>query len=480
MSSKKVKRLKNNPSQQTATIATTTVKQRQIVVTKDYANLWAAVLLFLLAFILYGASVNYGYILDDEMVITKNSFVQKGLAGLSDIFRYDSFLGYFQTKEQLFLLEGGRYRPLSLATFAAEIEFFGANHPAISHFINIVLYAFTGLMLFKIVKRLNMVPAVNNFLFPFLVAALWILHPIHVEAVVNIKGRDEIFALLGSLLALWASLKYVETSKPSYLLWSGVCLLLGLFSKESAITFLAIIPLTLWVFKQVSIKELIKISIPIAIASLVFILIRYEALGYWFDHGKGVSDLMNQPFVEMTTSEKYATIFYTLGWYIKLLFIPHPLTHDYYPYHVPKMHWSDASVIISLLLYAAMTAWAVYKIRNRNIYAYCILFFLLTISIVSNLVFSIGAFMNERFLYAPSIAFCIAVAFFFTSSLEKIISSANYKKIAFAGLSIVALLFAIRTMSRVPDWKDPLALDTADIKTSSNSARENCFYAVAL
>jgi len=83
---------------------------------------------------------------------------------------------------------------------------------------------------------------------------------------------------------------------------------------------------------------------------------------------------MNQPFVEMTTAEKYATIVYTLGWYIKLLFIPHPLTHDYYPYHVPKMHWSDAGVLISLVVYFTMTVWAIYQVRRRNIYAYSIFF----------------------------------------------------------------------------------------------------------
>jgi len=46
-------------------------------------------------------------------------------------------------------------------------------------------------------------------------------------------------------------------------------------------------------------------------------------------------------------------------------------------------------------------------------------FFLAGISVVSNLVFSIGAFMNERFLCSPSIGFCIAIAFFFSDTLAK-------------------------------------------------------------
>lgn len=75
--------------------------------------------------------------MDDQLVIWDNIYVQKGLTGIPDIFAHDSFMGYYQTDN--FLLEGGRYRPLSLATFALEIEIFGKNKPGISHFVNILL-----------------------------------------------------------------------------------------------------------------------------------------------------------------------------------------------------------------------------------------------------------------------------------------------------------------------------------------------------
>jgi hypothetical protein len=91
------------------------------------------------------------------MVYWQNAYVQKGFAGIRDIFGADSFMGYFQKKENLNLLEGGRYRPLSLATFAAEVGIFGKDHPGISHFINILLYGLTGILLYRIV--LNFFPA---------------------------------------------------------------------------------------------------------------------------------------------------------------------------------------------------------------------------------------------------------------------------------------------------------------------------------
>ncbi|MCY7330887.1 MAG: hypothetical protein LH618_20205, partial [Saprospiraceae bacterium] len=121
-----------------------------------WRNHWLpAVILLLLPVGLYALSLQFGYNLDDEMVIWKNSFVQQGWAGLRNIFAADSFLGYF--KEPKFLLEGGRYRPLSLATFAVEVGIFGKDNPQlphISHGINILLYGFTAIGLYRILAGL--------------------------------------------------------------------------------------------------------------------------------------------------------------------------------------------------------------------------------------------------------------------------------------------------------------------------------------
>ena len=75
------------------------------------------------AFLLYSNTLGHKYALDDKAVYWKNEFVQKGISGIKDILAYDSMAGMFgkDSKE----LEGGRYRPLSLITFALEVEFFG-------------------------------------------------------------------------------------------------------------------------------------------------------------------------------------------------------------------------------------------------------------------------------------------------------------------------------------------------------------------
>jgi hypothetical protein len=460
-----------------------------------WRNHWPAAIVFLaLPFVLYGAALKFGYVLDDQMVIWQNAYVQKGFAGLREIFAYDTFMGYFQTPQAL--LEGGRYRPLSLATFAAEVSIFGKEHPGISHGINLLLYGLTGVVLYRVL--LGLFPLVRQspgdggpapqspgvggrwyFSTAFIASVLFLLHPLHVEVVANIKGRDEILALLGSLGALYATLKHFDTGRTRWLVVSGVLLLLGMLAKENALTFVAIIPLTIAFFTRVPLGRNLVASLPLLAAALLFVLIRYRALGYMLNPGKLEADLMNNPFLGMTFSEKFATIFMTLGWYVKLLFVPHPLTHDYYPYHVPKVNWTDWRALASLALFAGMTVWSVLNFKKRRVPAYAFVFFALTLSIVSNLFVSVGTFMNERFVYMPSVAFCLLIGWFVAEKLPAAIKETPQRPYVLGAMLVatIAALYAWRTWTRVPDWRSGLTLNESAVKVSENSARAHCFYA---
>lgn len=441
-----------------------------------------AVLLVAMAFALYAIGINYGYVLDDEMTIWKNTYVQKGFAGLRQIFTTDSFMGYF--KEQKYVLEGGRYRPLSLATFAIEVELFGANKPAIGHFINVLLYGLTGVLLYRILVGLFPTQEGGRWYFnlPFIASVIFVLHPLHVECVANIKGRDEILALLGGLGALWATLKYFDTMRSWWLAISAALLFLAMMAKENALTFVAIVPLTVFCFTKVSFGRNFIAALPLIFAALLFIWVRHDALGYTLNHGRSNVDLMNNPFIGMTGGEKYATIFLTLGWYLKLLFVPHPLTIDYYPYHVPKVGWSDWRAILGLVLNVGLGLWALMNIRKHRVPAYSILFYLITLSIVSNLFVSIGTFMNERFVYMPSVGFCLLAAWFLTRKLPELLKE-NPDSVYPLGLILVGIitaLCALRVVTRIPDWRSGLTINESAAVVSPGSARSHSFYATGL
>lgn len=475
-----------------ATKATATGKSSTSSATSSFGGgFWMrhwlpGLILAVLPFILYMESTSFGYVLDDKIVLSENKFVQKGTKGLGDIFGKESFTGFLG--EQQDLVAGARYRPLSIATFAVEWEMFskkGADgktkvgNPGISHGLNIVLYALTALIIFRILMML--VPPKEEkqwwFSVPFVGALLFALHPTHVEAVANIKGRDEILALLLSLATLYGSLRYIATKQLLWAVTAPVLFLLACLAKENALTFLAVVPLALILLKKTPTKEAIMASLPLLGAGLLFIIIRTAVIGYLLDSGKEVTDLMNNPFVDAVGGQKSATITMTVGWYLKLLFVPHPLTHDYYPYHVPLVGWGDWRALLSLALVPGLIGLAVWQWKRAGVVAFSILYFFITLSMVSNVVFSVGTFMNERFLYMPSVGWCMVLAYLLADRLPALLKGGFGKWAGIGLVTVMAVGFAVRTYTRVPDWENAATLEESSIKVSVNSARSNQYYA---
>jgi protein O-mannosyl-transferase len=439
-------------------------------------------IIMVFAGLLYAYSATFDYVLDDKIVIQDNKFTQKGFDGIKEIFAYESFRGYFG--EQKTLLEGDRYRPLSIATFAAEQSIFGGNK-AIRHLINVLLYALTGFLLFVVLRLLFRIEDKEKWWLsvPFVATLLFIAHPLHVEVVANIKGRDEIMTFIGELLCIYFTFKYLSFGKNKYLIFSGIAYFFAILSKESALTFLAVVPLTVYFFSNTSTSRNLRTMLPIIIATVIYMMMRFRAIGYFLSpNNVEITDVMNNPFFGMSISEKFATIFYTLGMYLKLLIFPSPLTHDYYPYQIPKMNWSDMGSILSLGVYIILGLIALWGIKKKNIYSYAIAFYLLTLSIVSNLFVSVGTFMNDRFVYHASIGFCIAIAYFACKSLPNLLKQDNSKLNIAGGILIGILLmgFTYKTIIRLPDWKNTVSLNDAAIQVSPNSARANLFYGVAI
>ena len=96
---------------------------------------------------IYFQTSSYGYVLDDAIVIEDNNYTKKGFGGIWEIMTTESMQGYFG--EQKNLVQGNRYRPLSLVSFAVEYGIFGDKNPGFSHFINILLYALSCILLMR-------------------------------------------------------------------------------------------------------------------------------------------------------------------------------------------------------------------------------------------------------------------------------------------------------------------------------------------
>lgn len=431
-------------------------------------------LVAVLGAILYFQTVAFEYTQDDAIVINDNMFTTQGVKGIKGLFSYDTFYGYFKDESKTRLVSGGRYRPLTPAMFAIEYDLAGP-HPWLSHLISALCYGFLCWLLFGCLKllfasRLSTEMATTAALFSALIFAL---HPIHTEAVANIKGRDEIVAAIGAVGGLWLMLLSLKAPDPMRLrVLAGVVFFLGLLAKENIITMLAVVPFTLWWYgKSPSVKWLPAIA-PVLIASVLFIVLRGSVTGW--SAGEPPKELMNNPFLKIENNvyvpfsfgEKSATIVYTMGKYLQLLAFPYPLTHDYYPRHIDIQDWSKPLVILSLLVWLGLLCLVIRGWKTRTWWAYGIIFYVCTMSITSNIVFPIGTNMSERFAFLPSIGFALIAGYAIALGLN----SSNRKAVMGVALAVL-VAFGGWTLIRSRVWKDNHTLFSTDIKTSSRSAK---------
>lgn len=443
--------------------------------------------MLLLPFLLYinVLTRDYGFALDDAIVITENQFTKQGIAGIPKIFSNETFTGFFG--EQKDLVAGSRYRPLSVASFAVEVEIFGME-PWPMHFFNIVYYALTGLLLLYVLWHLlgSRFPQWRPIL-PWLAAVLFLLHPLHTEVVANIKGRDEIFALLFSLLALYGVVRWTQKGSILLLLMAAISFFLALLSKENAFTFVAVVPLALYIFTKVPLPKIALGTAALLLPAIAAYLIRTDVVG-GMSVGKVVTELMNNPFVGATAEQKWATILYTMGKYVELLFFPIKLSHDYYPYHIPLVGFGNGYVLASLVLYLAMGAGALYGLWKRTLPGFALAFYLITFSLVSNIVFPIGTFMAERLIYMPSVGWALLVGWAMLKLPQWIKvgtilpTSAKWKPVqqylvrawpVGLMLVVIAVGFGYRTLARNPVWQSNSTLFLGDIEVAPNSAKLN-------
>lgn len=131
-----------------------------------------------------------------------------------------------------FFQSGAFYRPLVYVSFMLEYAVAGSE-PLLYHVVNVFLHILAGFAVFHVLKII-----LRDNVFAFLGALMFVLHPIHAEAVTNIPGRS---ILLCGMFFLWAFYFYIDgiASKKGgvrfYL--SVLCFILSLASKESAVIF---------------------------------------------------------------------------------------------------------------------------------------------------------------------------------------------------------------------------------------------------
>ena len=411
--------------------------------------LWAAVALFLFAGGLYAQSSSFDYTLDDNAVIASNRWVQQGLRGVLPLLQTHFFEGYFSAFATY-------YRPLSMITFAVEFEFFGFD-PVVSHTINVVLYALSSLVVLRLAWELlqQLWPAVGA-------TALWVASPLHVEVAANIKSRDEILAFAFNALFILFALRFVRTGDRRFAGWSAACFGLALFTKESALTFLLVLPLTLFSFTKLPWRKVALNSLLAVPGTLVYFLARHSATGHWWAAPRLDTEPVGNNLLLAAdgTAEMLATCMKFALIYLRLLFWPDPLSWDYSIGQVTLITWSSPLAWLGLAVLVGLVGLIAWRLRRGDVLGWCLAFAAITYAIPSNLLVKVvGATLAERYLYPLTFGFCVLVAWGVLTLLK------DRRRLALGLLAALTLAWTARSLDRIPDWQnnDALILSNADL-----------------
>ena len=386
----------------------------------------------LLAALVYANTLANGFALDDQFIIEDNPDVH-GLAVLPD-----AVTGPYWPDATA---ELAMYRPVPLASFAVDWSIW-AGRPAGFHFTNILLHVAVTALVFLLLTSLGAGPlgAVGG-------AALFAVHPVHVEAVANVVGRAELQA---TLFFLAACLAYLRMRVGWHQAAIVAALYLGaLLSKEIGVTLpgaLALLHVARGASPSGALAELRprwRVYAALAIALVVYLALRWVNIGAVL--GAGTAPwFWNRP-----ESVRIWSAIRVFPEYLRLMVAPAELVADYGPAVIlPEGSWSSPRVVAGFLLAALAGIAAVAAWKRMRLASVGILWFAGTVLPVSGLLFSTDFLLAERVLYLPSVAVALVAA-----GLLGALRRGVAREAATVALAALVVAGGVRTWTHNPVWR---------------------------
>ncbi len=368
-------------------------------------------------------------------------------------------------------IDPGLYRPLTVFTYAVDYSF-GRLNPTGYHVVNLILHTIISLLLFLVALDILASPMAA-----FAAAAIFAVHPVHTEAVTGIVGRAEVLATLFFLAAFWFSrLQAISGSRSrpnpaaarTLVILGAAALfyLLGLFSKETAVTLPAVLLVHDWLHREefFAIRGKKPAQAPtLGLAVSRYIVFAFVVIVYFAFRRHAVTAPSNiwVGFVGVTTDQRILTASRVLMEYLALFIFPYPLSAEYWKPALPIAYSPfEPLVLLSLFLWLALGYVAVWSLRKARPLFFSLAWLFITILPVSNIFFPIGVGKAERILYLPSAGFCLCVGWLFDCFERK----TNKKWLLALPLVPILFVFALQTSYRNLDWQDDLALALSTLR----------------
>jgi hypothetical protein len=398
------------------------------------------ILLALITFIAFEPILHNGFIsFDDDAYIYRNVNITSGLTGENIIWAFTN-------------IHANNYHPVTSLSHMLDCELYGTN-PGGHHFTNLLFHAANTLLLFAVFSRMTKKVWASAF-----VAALFAVHPLHVESVAWASERKDVLSAFFWLLTMFAYLRYAGRPAAGRYLLTLVLFILGLLSKPMLVTLpFVLLLLDYWPlcrFGKTGLWRLIAEKIPFLVLSAVLSIV---TLGVQTRIGI-VKSVSNYPLPWRIENALVSYIIYIekMFWPVNLaIFYPHPKGNT------PL--WQIAGSALILIIVTSLALW---KLRKRPYIAVGWLWFLGTLVPVIG-IFQVGLQGRaDRYTYIPYIGLFVIIAW----GVFDLSAKLQYRKVIFslaAGVLLSAL--SVKTYIQTIYWHDSISLYAHAIKAVENN-----------
>lgn len=399
--------------------------------------------------------------IDDNIYVTENTHVAKGITVENIIWAFTC-------------VDSEYWHPILWLSHMACVQFFGMN-PAGHHLTNVAIHVISALLLFILLYRLTGKPWQSSF-----VAALFALHPMHVESVAWVTEKKDVLSAFFWFSTLLMYAEFTVKRKRVFYVLSLFLFILGLMSKPMLVTLpLVMLMLDFWPLGRyryeerepelrevlTRIKKLIIEKIPFFTCSLLSCLITIYSFG-------NTGAIRRHDFTSFVMCLENAAIAYVK--YIGKTIWPQKLAIIYpFPLSIPLWEVIGSLLILLIISVASLRVW-----RRHPYLVVGWFWFLITLLPVIGLIKGgTRIAMADRFSYIPSIGLFIMSAWG-GATLTKSLKYRKYK----LGLLACAVVItsAALTYKQLGYWKNSITLHRRTLQITKNNPMMNLYLGAAL
>ncbi len=391
------------------------------------------VLLTLAAFQGVGANAFLNY--DDDVYVTGNAHVASGFSAANAAWAMTTF-------------QAANWHPITWISHMLDVSLFGLD-PAGHHRMSLAIHTIDAVLLLLLWQRMT-----GALWRPALVAALFAIHPLHVQSVAWIAERKDVLSTLFWLLTTLAWLRYLDARSPGR--YAAVILLFaaGLMAKPMLVTLpLTLMLLDVWPLGRAARPTLWREKAPLLVMSAASAAITVIA-----QHRGGAV----QSFTTLPFPARLANAITGYAWYLVKMVWPSPLAYFYG--HAARGPWV---ILGSAVVLITITALVLRLSKGSPHLLFGWAWYAITLFPVIGLVQVGEQSVADRYGYIPLIGIFVAVAW----SLGAVVEARPRLRAVTAAAAVawVGVLVPL-TRAEVAHWRDNRSLFTHGVAVAPNSA----------